>query len=526
MEFKDIEISKIDLSKSPEKITLLIVKYLCAQNYDPESFREDEGLLGAFIENAKENGLDHRQFNELLLLLNQDLVGKDFFKFFFEKERVKLEDLKKGIARFRGIAMLCFGNFRFAYKRLIQMGEKELEAALSYCWKKPSELRAEFKKRRTKILEVKRIPRDKTWYLGYITGKKVEKEREASQEELTKVKKGQSAFKKKELDEFRDRLAQISVEIEEAQKQALENTNVYLTWDCIDIYFATSMRNKWEYEETFDFIEEVCSDNRLMKFSLRYFDPTQSTCNNSREKGLIEGLMLKRDLCTIYLAQESDTMGKDSELAATLAQSKPVVAYVPRHDPKKYSRKISDYPLDFFKKRLLVLDAEEVFDDPKCQKELRKCDQYFEERIDEFLTEMAAFRLKQPFSLWTEKEIEFKEKNKNFSKICQILAVAECFNFDRRAQLLRGVHPLSMQVDLQSGVANGVLVVRSRKGCADLLRRILTNDMKFTIRHEPADSFEGKEGYTALEEEISGSPFRVVIDNERLTNSFWNLFSA
>src|ERR1017187_8527142 len=43
-------------------------------------------------------------------------------------------------------------------------------------------------------------------------------------------------------------------------------------------------------------------------------------------------LMLKRAQCTLYLAQESDTLGKDSELASTLAQGKPVIAYVPRID--------------------------------------------------------------------------------------------------------------------------------------------------------------------------------------------------
>ena len=39
--------------------------------------------------------------------------------------------------------------------------------------------------------------------------------------------------------------------------------------------------------------------------------------------------MLKRAKCTIYLAGETETLGKDSELAATLAQGKTVIAYVP-----------------------------------------------------------------------------------------------------------------------------------------------------------------------------------------------------
>lgn len=346
---------------------------------------------------------------------------------------------------------------------------------------------------------------------------KIEKQVKVGEEEREKIKRGKSDFKEKEFSQFMKELVDVGVVIEKDQEQALRNTDIYLTWDYMDVYFATSMRNKWEYENVFDFIEDVFRYSDLKEFNLRYFDPTQSRARSSREKGLIEGLMLKRAFCTIYSAQESDTMGKDSELAATLAQSKPVIAYVPRHHPEEYSRKIHQYPLDFFKKRLMILDAEEIFDDNKCENELRECDNKFEDTIDSFLSKMSEYRSTQPFSLWTEKEEEFKKECKEFSKICEILAIAECHNFDKRARLLKGIHPLCMQVDLQSGVANGVLVVRDAKECADLLYRILTNEMRFVIKHK-------SEGYTILEEEISGSPFRVVIDHGRLTNSFWNLF--
>ena len=62
---------------------------------------------------------------------------------------------------------------------------------------------------------------------------------------------------------------------------------------------------------------------------LRYFDPTQSHLDFRIDKGLIEGLMLKRAACTVYMVQETDTFGKDSELASTLAQGKPVIAFIP-----------------------------------------------------------------------------------------------------------------------------------------------------------------------------------------------------
>jgi len=46
-------------------------------------------------------------------------------------------------------------------------------------------------------------------------------------------------------------------------------------------------------------------------------------------QGLGGSAMLKRAQCTLYFAQESTRYGKDSELASTLAQGKPVIAYVP-----------------------------------------------------------------------------------------------------------------------------------------------------------------------------------------------------
>ena len=40
--------------------------------------------------------------------------------------------------------------------------------------------------------------------------------------------------------------------------------------------------------------------------------------------------MLKRAGVTVYMAQKSDTFGKDSEASAALGQGKPVIVYVPK----------------------------------------------------------------------------------------------------------------------------------------------------------------------------------------------------
>lgn len=525
IEFKDTEVFPLSL-KSSKDLSRLIVEYLCGEDYNPRLFKKVENLLMDFIHNLKERQLNYRQFNELLLLLDQDKVGRDFFNFFFEKDRVSFNELKEGITKFRGFAMLCFGNFRFAYKQLIQMDEKKLIKKLSPYYRKPEDVEREYHKRPKKVLDIQKIPRDQTWRLGIISGKLAEKDVEELAKEKERFEKGRSSFTEKELAGIEEELAKMGTQIQRAQAQAFRNTEVYLTWDYMDIYVATSMRNKWEYEETFDFMKKVFDDTRLQQLNIRYFDPTQSKCHNSREKGLVEGLMLKTSSCTIYLAQESDTMGKDSELAATLAQSKPVIAYVPKHEPEEYARKIHEYPLDFFKKRLLILDAEGIFEDRNCVQRLREYDPGFGKTIDEFLDAFRQHRSTEHFFiLRPQREKEFRKEYENFSKICMILAIAECHNFEFRAKLLRELHPLSMQVDLQSGVANGVLVVRSPKECAEALYKILTNRMKFEIFHHKPKNAKKEEGYTVLKEEISQSPFRVVIDNRKLTNSFWNLFT-
>jgi len=105
-------------------------------------------------------------------------------------------------------------------------------------------------------------------------------------------------------------------------------------------------------------------------------------------------------------------------------------------------------------------------------------------------------------------------------KMCLILAEAEKKLFDSRAETLQKRHPLALQVELQSGVANGVLVVRTEQECADLLSRLLTNRCEFRF-----DS-QREIGVTALIERISDSPFRVVTHNATLTNAFWSLYKV
>jgi len=521
MKFKiDEEIEKLDLSNVDDVVQLIIV-YLCGEKHDKQLSESDRRLLEDLLNHAKQKGLNYEQFNELLLLLNQVRVSNGFFKkFFLGKDSISLDELRKGVTEFRGFAMLCFGNFRFAYKNLIQKNKTELEKLLKPYSKKFDEVLKEFEGRPRQMLKIGVIKRDETWYIGYISQKKFEKEYNFLKELISSDIKED----KVELSSVKEKYDEMEKTIIKVNEKAFENTNIYLTWDYMDVYIATSMRNKWEFQEAHDLVKGIFGNSKIKKLNLRYFDPTQSKCKNRIDKGLVEGLMLKRVQCCIYMAQESDTMGKDSELAATLAQGKPVIAYIPTVNIDEYSEKIKEYPLYYFEQRLLILQAEEIFDDERCINELEKYEQEFSEKIKDFQEKLNDYHeskdLLKALSLLEEKENEFKEKCDSFSSMCKILAIAEYYHFEKRADTLKKNHPLAIQVDLQSGVANGVLVVRSTEECAKLLYQILTNNMEFIIKH----TGEEAKGVTVLEERVSRCPFRVVTDDEKLTNSFWNFY--
>lgn len=81
---------------------------------------------------------------------------------------------------------------------------------------------------------------------------------------------------------------------------------------------------------------------------------------------------------------------------------------------------------------------------------------------------------------------------------------------------LRESHPLGVQVNLATGVANGALVVRTVGDCARLVRRIVTRTLESGVSEE--------NGSTVLREVISNSVFRVATGDMMLSNAFWNFY--
>ena len=416
-------------------------------------------------------GLGYSQFNELLLTLGYDRVEKDFFKWVFGDEAAiaSFENLERGVDKFCKSAMHLYGHIKYGFKRLSQMEQLSIEKELQ-----PIEPLSEshYRLRHEPLHKLHRIPSDKAYYLGYIVEKDLEEklEKEPTNEEF------QSQIK----------------EMQHWRELGCKNHNAYLVSDHMDIYVATSMRERFEFLTVNSFVEKLFQHTALKHLNLRYFDPTQAYCKDRIDKGLVEGLMIKRGRCTIYHVQESDTFGKDSELAATLAQGKPVIAYIPE---------IPDF---------------EIFREDTME-------QLKQSYSNSFIVEGLLKRLQRyyPEGAWEKNQQEIRgwiegKSQPDIDKIINILHKKVAYLYNKRAEVLKSNHPLGLQVDLSTGVANGVLVVRSISKCAQLLRSILLNEMEFEIVEE--------EKFTILRERISGCIYRVATKDEFLVNAFWNFY--
>ncbi len=128
---------------------------------------------------------------------------------------------------------------------------------------------------------------------------------------------------------------------ENARNIALKNTETYLSMvSDLDVYVATSMRERSDFLAMADFCDRVFSDTPLRKFSLRYFDPTLSAATHHEDKGLIECLMVKRAKALVLHAGSRDSYGKDAEAAMALSLGKPVIIHADEEYRSRFFRDV------------------------------------------------------------------------------------------------------------------------------------------------------------------------------------------
>ena len=426
----------------------------------------------ALLTAPKSKGLGYSQFNELLVYLGYDRVSHAFFQFLVNqtteyKSRASLNSLaqfRSGVDEFRKVALLFFGNVKFAFKKLSQ----DASFLVNHLSRFDKRREQNFRERHSQIMSAEPIPGEDTYYLGYLVRDEI-------------------AAKLKKTPKDRDLLAQENKRLEVVEK-GRRNHDGYLVSDHLDVYIATSMRERHEFLSVYRATRAIFAHAALKKLNLRWFDPTQAYCLDRIDKGLAEGLMLKRAKCTIYFAQESDTFGKDSELASTLAQGKPVIAFVPR--PGQRAAKA-------------FVDEQAPSGDAYRDVVLRQLELY------------------EPRAAWHDQKMR-RWIDKGFDRSAGVERLQEAMekHFERRNNMLRTQHPLGIQVNLQSGVANGVLVANTIEQCAKLVRALLLRELKFDLVTETKNGGE----YIYLTERISKSIFRVVTGDMMLTNAFWNFY--
>lgn len=337
----------------------------------PAGFKETIDLIfkdGFFV-------LDRERLNILLSYWHLPPMEKPFFEHYFKKNLESIDEFKISVRDFIIDALWHFGDLERAYKELSQLQDVD-----TFIRKHQFDIN-ELKDRLPWRL-VEFINPEERGYLGYVSGQRPKQEQELlsfAEEVIKEIEenKAEYDFVKKDqisemvltklsgkhpeirskIDEFnklqREPLDLFSSANLEATKAILSGykTKILETIskvdalkeigkrnqehflrniESIDVYVATSMRNDEEYRDMYNFVTKTFRNDYLKELNLRYFDPTLCYCDSRIDKGIIECLLVRSTKVTIYCAQEGDTFGKDSELAATLAQGKPVIVYVPR----------------------------------------------------------------------------------------------------------------------------------------------------------------------------------------------------
>ena len=129
-------------------------------------------------------------------------------------------------------------------------------------------------------------------------------------------------------DSLLEKIRRVAQDFTRARRAALSNTAMYLSMvGDLDVYIATSMRNRADFRDMADFCDTVFSNDQLQVLKLRYFDPTLSAVEHHEDKGIIECLMVKCAKALILNAGSRDSYGKDAEAAMALSLGKPVIIY-------------------------------------------------------------------------------------------------------------------------------------------------------------------------------------------------------
>lgn len=550
---------------------------------DTETISAAESAISNLFDNDLTLPQSFDALNSILVFYGVSQVQKCFFyKYFAQGAFQSVSAFQEHVEKYQSDAIRLFATFSEAFRRMNSVHD------LDEIMEPLSERRIEsYQNRTTWEDQINTIPDDRLPYLGYISvaryklqllkrkvlsgyltdlASDIRQHGSMAVNDLSEKKRRKLDSLLKELDStiqhtplsplFMSNPLELEKEasrilksedeleaMEDTQSEALSNLCQYLTADNMDVYVATSMRTDSDFISVNKFVLDLFRHRQVAPLKLRYFNPTQSWIEDRVAKGLVEALMLRRADYTIYMAQKSDTFGKDSEASVALGQGKPVIVYVPK------LRIISTIPMDsedLIKKT--ESDLRTII-----QHEGNKDDKELDDTLDHrgLFTQALAIRLRnlpdddliicakdhaidfglldEAYRIKGENAINQQENFLNWvsaalkddysvpfteqirKDLIEIL-VALTVNFESRARIFREVHPLALQVILSSGVLNGILVVRSVESCAEVLRALVENKLVLDLVHD-------EENYR-LVERLTGSTIRVISRNNLLINAF------
>ena len=260
-------------------------------------------------------------------------------------------------------ALLYFGSIRTAYQRLRQLSERDLHAFFAG-------YRIDGLEERGDALPLSQIAKDNRYLISEMACKSFEVtdgKEDANQIEQVMIDllqkhrangggpvtarqlltgdyaKGQYSHLQPQLqlsaddfmeevledeDSLLEKIHRVARDFTRARRAALSNTAMYLSMvGDLDVYIATSMRNRDDFRDMADFCETVFANDQLQGLKLRYFDPTLSAAEHHEDKGIVECLMVKCAKALILNAGSRDSYGKDAEAAMALSQGKPVIIF-------------------------------------------------------------------------------------------------------------------------------------------------------------------------------------------------------
>lgn len=326
------------------------------------------------------------QLNQLLVLGREAPMSDGFFRYYFlsapplhpyevkdlpgfsaqwlDGDEIRsLDHLKWGLYRLFTDGLLWFGNVRTAYRHLRDMTAAELDSFFH-----ARRFDTEQIKKRGPALPLKEIAKDDRYLISEMACKSYGDGTEAASQLRDALvsaytihqQRGGGPVKVKDLlgkealteqhapyqyqlsfsaDDILEETVGSEAELEQkygalalkfvaARDNALQNTRYYLSMvSDLDVYVATSMRNRADFREMANACETIFGARRLADLNLRYFDPTMSAASGHEDKGLIECLMVKCAKVLVYCAGEKESYGKDAEAAMALNLGKPVIFY-------------------------------------------------------------------------------------------------------------------------------------------------------------------------------------------------------